>query len=153
MVKPGLQQGKKESRRGQAGGKQVNNPIPRFPASLLEAGQQPVPLCVHQVKKAVDPTYRSEFQAVVSHFLHPKSGIPHQLNHPWQRSDPEVTRRIQVKPIPSETLGLKRIAIHRGKGEETTFLQALPAGVKKAWRVIQMFNDLPAGDGRGFFGL
>jgi hypothetical protein len=51
----------------------------------------------------------------------------------------------------AETLGLKRVPVHRGKSEETTVHQVLPTGAEKGRRIVQMLNDLPAGDRGSFF--
>jgi hypothetical protein len=80
-----------------------------------------------------------------------KTSIPNQLRHSLQGADPEVTRWVQMEPMTAETFGLKRVPVHRGKSEETTVHQVLPTGAEKGRRIVQMLNDLPAGDRGSFF--
>jgi len=151
MVEPGLHEGKEGGHRGKGRGEDVNKPIPRLPASLFQTGEQPVSFRVHQIKEAVDPSHRSEFQAVVPDLLHPKTAIPQQLDHAPKGSDPKMARGVQMEPLAAETFRLEGVQVHRGEGEESVVCKVLPAGTEKGKGIVQMFQHLPAGDRRGLF--
>jgi len=90
---------------------------------------------------------------MVTQLFHSKAGVLHQLNQSPERANPKMTRRIQMKPVSAKTFSLEGFQIYGGNGQKAALLQVLAAGAQKREWVFEVFDHLPASDGRSLLRL